>query len=105
MKAAYIITGLLALASPAIAQQAQTPPPRDGRYAIVFSPRVERDTFLLDTATGRVWQLTQYTFLEGEPSAWATLPRLDSDQDETNFVRRNVRKPVEPPAIPTAPKP
>ena len=30
--------------------------PNNGRYQVVFSPMVRADTFLLDTATGTIWQ-------------------------------------------------
>ncbi|HEY1615744.1 MAG TPA: hypothetical protein VGF97_18875 [Rhizomicrobium sp.] len=54
---------------------ASTSPP--GRYAIVFSPHVERSTFLLDTETGRVWVHTTFSDLMGEPDAWDYMERLD----------------------------
>jgi hypothetical protein len=30
-----------------------------GRYQIIHSPHLEKDTMLLDTATGQTWQLTE----------------------------------------------
>lgn len=38
-----------------------------GRYQIVISPFTERNTYLLDTETGAVWQLQALTTLNGEP--------------------------------------
>lgn len=55
------LVGLSALAlqgcSKAEAQQASTP--ANQRYVIVHSPHMQRDTQLLDTTTGRTWQLVE----------------------------------------------
>jgi hypothetical protein len=64
-----------ASASPALAQSQVAP--TAGRYVMVFSPRAERNTFLLDTATGRTWQLTQFTDAAGQPLAWVPLAKDD----------------------------
>jgi hypothetical protein len=32
-----------------------------GRYQIVMNPQIRADTFLLDTATGKIWQLAKLT--------------------------------------------
>lgn len=56
------------------------------RYQIVFSPHAARDTFMIDTATGQVWQLTKYMFLNSEPSAWEHMDRIDSDDAYRRFV-------------------
>jgi hypothetical protein len=64
----------------------------EGRYRIYQSPITTRDTFLLDTATGAVWQLRQYTFLQGDPLAWDPLPRLDSEAARASFIQRFRRK-------------
>ncbi len=70
----------------ALAQAAQSAAPaRDGRYTIFFSPHVRADTFLLDTATGKVWVLTKFSDLNGAPSAWDYMPRLDTAADESAF--------------------
>lgn len=49
-----------------------------GRYQIVFSPNVRADTFLLDTQKGRVWQMTKFSDLPGEPTAWNEMDVIDS---------------------------
>jgi hypothetical protein len=46
------------LASPA-GNSAPTTCGGAGRYQIIHSPQTERDTILLDTATGRSWQLVE----------------------------------------------
>jgi hypothetical protein len=43
-------------------------------YDIVFSPQARADTFLIDKCEGKVWRLTQFTDLEGDPSAWYEMP-------------------------------
>ena len=51
-----------------------------GRYQIVMRKDIRADTYLLDTATGRVWQHVQFVQLEGGPVAWRFMPRLDSSE-------------------------
>jgi hypothetical protein len=68
----------------ALAQETRTtsqPSTTQGRYVIVFSPLARADTFLLDTETGRVWQLTTYTDVAGEPRVWRNMLRIDSEAD------------------------
>jgi hypothetical protein len=62
-------------------------PSPPGRYQIVLSPLNARDVFLLDSATGRVWQRTTLSFLIGEPDVWIIVPRLDSDDEREKFER------------------
>jgi hypothetical protein len=70
-----------------------------GRYQIVVNPQVRADTFLVDTATGRVWQRTTFPFLNGDPDAWNIMPRLDGVDDRIAFIERFGRK-LEPAAPP-----
>lgn len=49
------------------------------RYQIVFSPHLRADTYLLDTQKGRVWQMTQFTDVPGQPSAWSETDIIDSN--------------------------
>jgi hypothetical protein len=85
----------------ALAQSAPAPPPTvkdfwpseqndNGRFRILFSPHARADTFLLDTQTGRVWQLKG---LNGEPAAWSPMTRLDSSQEQDAFARSHGVKP------------
>lgn len=41
------------------------------RFQILFSPHKAADTFMLDTQTGKVWQLTQFSDVNGEPVVWS----------------------------------
>jgi hypothetical protein len=75
----------------------EVPPQGAGRYQIVMSPHAARYTFLLDTETGRVWQLTAFTFLNGDPSVWDLMPRIDNFEDYEKVVHDRGRKPTSPP--------
>jgi hypothetical protein len=59
-----------------------------------MSPITARDVFLVDTATGRVWQRTTMQFLFGEPDVWEPIPRFDTDQDRLDFERQTGFKPA-----------
>jgi hypothetical protein len=48
------------------------------RYQIIFSPHLRADTFLLDTQKGRIWQMTKFTYVPGQPDAWNEMDIIDS---------------------------
>lgn len=52
--------------------------PVSPRYQIVFRLHLSADTFLLDTQKGRVWPMTKFTDLQGEPSAWMEIGVIDN---------------------------
>ncbi|MGH6879234.1 MAG: hypothetical protein ACREHV_17880 [Rhizomicrobium sp.] len=60
-----------------------------GRFQIFFSPHERTDTFLLDTATGRVWRLIQKTGVQGQPSVWEHMDRLDTNADDYVFTQEH----------------
>ena len=62
--------------SPAPAPQASIV----GRFNIIHSPQTERDTMLLDTATGQTWQLVQLNQYFGEPAGWQPVYKTDEDE-------------------------
>ena len=64
----------------------------EGRFRIFFSPHARSDTYLVDTQTGKVWQLTQFTGLNGEPTAWSPMSRFDNSEDQAAFVRAHGAK-------------
>lgn len=64
-----------------------TPTTEVGRYVIVHSPQIERDTVLLDTATGKTWQQVTWTDLQNNPTGWTAMARDDNDE-EMNALRR-----------------
>jgi hypothetical protein len=81
-----------------------------GRYQIVINPQVRADTFLLDTATGRVWQLVKFTDINA--TAWQIMKRLDSELDLVKLIGEQGIKTKEPEPVslppivtPIAPKP
>jgi hypothetical protein len=55
-----------------------------GGYQIVINPQIRADTFLLDTATGRMWTIVKYVDRQGEPAVWEQMGRMDNlhDYDE-----------------------
>lgn len=61
-----------------------------GRYQIVTNAR---DTFLLDTASGNVWLLTQYSDFNKDPLAWVPMFRLDKPSDTTPLLSEYGLKP------------
>jgi hypothetical protein len=54
-----------------------------GRFQIVTNAN---DTFLLDTATGNVWRLTQYSDFNKDPLAWMPMFRLNTPSDTTPLL-------------------
>ena len=54
-----------------------------GRFQITGNAA---DTFLLDTATGNVWRLTQYSNFNTDPLAWVPMFRLDKPSDTTPLL-------------------
>ena len=60
-----------------------------GRYVVVHSPHVQRDTLLLDTATGKTWQL------QSDPTRdaffWVPLARADNTPEMQAWLKQNPR--------------
>lgn len=67
----------VAAQSPQAAQAQQVPV---GRYTIIHSPHIQRDTVLLDTATGRTWGLVEDT--ERDHAVFWTVMGRDDNADE-----------------------
>ena len=67
---------------------------QEGRYVIVHSPHIQRDTVLLDTATGKTWQL------RNDPATgedyWDPLARTDNVEESRDYLRRHPPKPKAP---------
>ena len=61
----------------------------EGRFQIVMRDGVRADTFLLDTQEGRVWRLTQLTDIDGQPSVWLPMERIDSADDLQGLIKRD----------------
>lgn len=53
------------------------PAPSIGRYQIVSNAQGRTAPFLLDTQEGRVWQLKEFSGLEGSPAAWQEMTVID----------------------------
>ena len=67
-------------------------PDQHGRYVIVFSPIVRADTFLLDSQTGKVWELVTITDVNGQPRIWNAMDRVDSSGQFVEWLRRQSPK-------------
>lgn len=109
---AWIVALILAGCCVALLAQSTrpaTPQPRStqpARFQIVINPSARADTFLLDTATGTIWQRTKYTDLEGQPEVWQIQDRVDSQLDLVAWAADHGRKPAAPPSsevLPSAP--
>ena len=74
-----------------------------GRYQIVFNPQVRADTFMIDTATGKVWQMVKYSDLADTPTVWQIMKRVDNDIDMLNLINSKGIKPKESSAAPIIP--
>lgn len=59
---------------------------QNARFQILFNPNARADTFLLDTQTGKVWQLAKFSDIEGEPVVWNHMERIDDDKQLYQFV-------------------
>jgi hypothetical protein len=72
-----------------VACQAQAGPVGSpGRYVIVHSPHVQRDTVLLDTTTGKTWQLTEDTSRDSAVY-WEPLARADNPAEVQSWFREH----------------
>ena len=69
-----------------------------GRYQIINSPLGARFTYLLDTVTGRVWQLAKYPDIKGEPELWEPMNRFDSTKELVDYLNLLGMKPKQVPA-------
>jgi hypothetical protein len=76
--------------------------PEIGRYVIVHSPEAERDTILLDTATGKTWSRVEVTDLVDDPPAWDPMPQLNGPADFAALAAAHGSKPA-PGAAKSAP--
>jgi hypothetical protein len=106
LKIAIAATILVCLSATVDAQDEPTPPEPliPGRYQIVFNPNMRADTFLLDTATGRVWQFVQISDLKTQPMVWMYRWRVDND-NEMAVMAMSYGKLESPSPTPPAPKP
>jgi hypothetical protein len=75
------------------AEAADQAPSQAGRYQITINPGVRADTFLLDTVTGKVWRMTQYNDLNGNPVVWESMDRVDSAADLSRLMNTYGSKP------------
>lgn len=73
----WLVLIVCALAAAACDGGSQSPSSSEvGRWAIVHSPHVERDTILLDTATGDSWGLVLLGDGQDSPYAWQYIGKV-----------------------------
>jgi hypothetical protein len=72
------------VAAPAPPADPQVRADQNGRYQLSFGPQ---DTYLLDTATGRVWQQTKISDVNFNYPFWTFMERIDSAEQFEVFVR------------------
>lgn len=87
-KAAATASMSLALAPSVLAQAGSVG--GSGRFVIVHSPHVQRDTVLLDTATGKTWVLTQDSS-RGGSTFWAPMAREDVTTEMSEWLANHPR--------------
>jgi hypothetical protein len=73
-----------------LAPKQQPPTQTTGRCQIV-SPSAGLN-FMIDTQTGKVWELTRYTDVEGEPRVWVNMTRIDDSAQFFAWVRTQTAK-------------
>lgn len=95
-----IVLGLAMMVLPSVAaaqakEPVLVPQQQEGRFVIVHSPHARIDTMLLDTATGRTWELVRYTNLQDEPRVWVPVRQENTDADAIATVRAHPPKPAQ----------
>ena len=82
-----ILALALAFAIPNVSNAQAGPVGAPGRFVIVHSPHTQRDVMLLDTATGKTWQLQTDPSRMGEPSFWVPMSHVDDAAQTAQFLR------------------
>jgi len=76
--AVLLTSALLVACGQSPAKQNSKSEPAIGRWVIVHSPQTEKDTVLLDTATGDSWTLLQLGSGDSAPLVWRAIGRGSS---------------------------
>ena len=58
---------------------------------MLMSSVTARDTFLVDTATGQIWQRVTYTDLKGQPDVWQPMAKFDTDAQLLDWLNSQPR--------------
>lgn len=68
---------ILSVAAAGLLASCEQPEPVDpvGRYTIIYGPHVQRSTMLIDTQTGRTWNLVTTGDDENAGYAWEPVPK------------------------------
>jgi len=91
----FVACCMALLAGPALSQRSSSPaaapaPTASGRYTIIHSPHLEKDTVLLDTVTGKTWILVEDT--SRNAFFWSPLARKDNDAEIQNWLNDHPAK-------------
>jgi hypothetical protein len=84
-----VLVALVTMVAIVTAQQsapARTSGPEIGRYQVFINPQIRADTFLLDTATGRIWTPGRYEAFVDEPRVWELQTKVDSETQLRAFL-------------------
>ena len=71
------VAGAGAVAQPPIPEGQPAEAAAPGPFQIVASGQTRTGPFLLDTQTGRIWQLREFAGLQGSPVAWHEMTIID----------------------------
>jgi hypothetical protein len=65
--------------------------PSSPRYQLVAS-NLKDTAFIIDTSTGRTWQLVEDTSLVGNPRVWQNMDRVDDEAQFNAWVAQHEAK-------------
>lgn len=65
---------------------------QQGRYQIVINPSAGGVSDLLDTWTGKVWQQTKLVDMDGEPTVWLFMDKIDNDEQFDAWIKNHPSK-------------
>ena len=82
---------IVLIAAPSVVSAQAGPVGGSGRYVIVHSPHIQRDTVLLDTVTGKTWQMQTDSSREGDPVVWTPLARTDNLAEVVEHNRKPLK--------------
>jgi hypothetical protein len=51
---------------------------------------VRADTFLVDTQTGKIWRMQQFTDLPNQPTVWAPEKKFDTDEELDTWMQKEL---------------
>lgn len=92
----YIFAAMLALMIPSVSYAQATPASATGRYIIVQGTLAGQITILLDTSTGKSWQMARISDSSGHPGVWIPMARMDNQEERSWFGQHYPTAPNQP---------